>query len=84
MTGIEKYLRIRTKLLNNSGPDKRTRWVDASERPPRVSGMYYVKFDEYPGEINVAEFYKSKKTEHWSCMYKPTHWSEPLEQYEHS
>lgn len=84
MISIDKHLKMRNYLLRNSGPDKRTRWVDASERPPRISGMYYVKFKEFPGEISVAEFYLSKKTQHWSCMYTPTHWSEPLEQYEHS
>jgi len=81
MKEIEKYLELRTKLLRNSSQDKRTKWVDASERLPRISGMYYVKFNEYPGEINVAEFYKSKKTQHWSCMYNPTHWSEPLPEW---
>lgn len=77
---IKAYMERRKTLLRNSSQDKRTKWIETNERHPRISGMYFVRFKEYPGEINVAEFYKSKKTQHWSCMYTPTHWSEPLEQ----
>jgi hypothetical protein len=67
-------LRLRTKKF----------WVDADEKEPDFSGLFFIKHRDFLGDIDVAEFFiNSKGKRFWLTPSRPTHWAE-IETYEYT
>ena len=58
-------------------------WVDADERDPEFSGLFFIKHKDFVGDIDIAEFFiNSKGKRFWLTPSRPTHWAE-IETYDY-
>lgn len=58
-------------------------WVSTEEDNPEYSGLFFIKHDDFLGDIDIAEFFINKKGEKfWLTPGDPTHWSE-IETYDY-
>ncbi len=56
-------------------------WVKEGE--PKFTGMFFVRHDDFLGDLEIAEYYINKKGEgNWMSHKRPSAWSE-IETYEY-
>lgn len=79
-TDHKKYAQFRASALKLK---VKKVWVDADERDPEFSGLFFIKHKDFVGDIDIAEFFiNSKGKRFWLTPSRPTHWAE-IETYDY-
>ena len=57
-TDHKKYAQFRASALKLK---VKKVWVDADERDPEFSGLFFIKHKDFVGDIDIAEFFINSK-----------------------
>lgn len=77
-------LRTFTKFREHCLKAKLTKnWVSTEEGNPDFSGMFFIKHEDFLGDVDITEYYiNSKGNGYWLCAGTPTAWAE-IETYDY-
>lgn len=80
-TNLKVFTRFRNNCLRSS---MHKEWMETkTQGDPEVSGLFFVKQQEFPAEFDIAEFFiNTKGKRFWMTPTPPTHWAE-IETYEY-
>lgn len=79
-TNRKAFNRFRDQCLNAKMPKY---WVNTEEKNPEFSGLFFVAYDDSPGEFDIGEFFiNSKGKRFWVSARPPIRWAE-IETYEY-
>jgi len=80
-TNPKQWEMFRRQCLKTKMPKT---WVKTEESNPDFSGLFFIKHEDFVGDIDIAEFFiNSKGKRFWMTPGDPTHWAE-IETYDYT